>query len=185
MAQPYVGQITIFAGQYAPAGYVFCNGQSLSINEYQMLYSLIGTTYGGDGRTTFNVPDLRGRVPVGMGIATGGGTINWAVGASIGTETVTLTTAQMPAHSHTLKAVNQPANSTAPLNNLLAADVGGIDDFSYATPTSTSAIKPFLQSAVSSVGGWQGGTLPHDNVAPYMALNYIIATQGLYPEKNN
>jgi microcystin-dependent protein len=178
MSEPYVGQITIFAGQYAPVGYVFCNGQSLSINEYQMLYALIGTTYGGDGVSTFNVPDLRGRVPVGMGIATGGGAINWAVGTSRGTETVTLTTAQMPAHSHTLQAVNQPANSTAPINNLLAADVGGSDDFSYAT--STTAIKPLLLSAVSTMGG----DVPHDNLAPYMALNYIIATAGIFPSRN-
>lgn len=178
MSQPYIGQIAIFAGQYAPVGYVFCNGQALSISGHEALYALIGTTYGGDGVTTFNVPDMRGRVPVGVGTASGGGTINWTTGMSTGTETVTLTTSQIPAHNHPMQAASNPANSTAPLNSTLAADVSGSDDYSYATSTTT--LKPFLSTAVSTAGG----NAPHTNVAPILALNYIIAITGIYPTQN-
>ncbi|MDD2800286.1 MAG: tail fiber protein [Methylobacter sp.] len=183
MSQPYVGQITIFAGQYAPVGYVFCNGQALNISEYEALFALIGTTYGGDGSTTFKVPDMRGRVPVGAGIASGGGTVNWAVGLSTGTETVALTEAQMPAHNHPIQATSQQANSTAPQNNTLAADASGTDDFSYTTDT--TAVKPFLSSSVSAAGGGTlGAVATHTNVAPFLALNYIIATTGIFPTQN-
>lgn len=177
MSAPYVGQISIFAGQFAPVNWAFCDGQSMSITDYQMLYALIGTTYGGNGVTTFNLPDLRGRVPVGIGMATGG-TTNWVAGMSGGSETVALTPAQMPSHNHPLQATSQPATLSTPGGNTLAADAGGTGDFSFTTDT--TAITPFLSTAVSSVGANQ----PHENVAPFMALNYIIALQGIFPSRN-
>lgn len=177
MSAPYIGQISIFAGQFAPANWAFCNGQAMAISDNQMLYALIGTTYGGDGMTTFKLPDLRGRVPVGIGTATGG-TTNWVAGMSGGSETVALTQAQIPSHNHPLQATSQPATLSTVGGNTLAADVGGTDDFSFTTDT--TAIRPFLATAVSS----EGANLPHDNVAPFMALNYIIALQGIFPSRN-
>ncbi|MDD5058038.1 MAG: tail fiber protein [Sideroxydans sp.] len=177
MSAPYIGQISIFAGNYPPVNWAFCNGQAMSVSEYQMLFALIGTTYGGNGVTTFMLPDLRGRVPVGIGTATGG-TINWVAGMSRGNETVTLTEAQIPPHNHPLQATSQPATLSTPGGNTLAADAGGAGDFSFTDDT--SAITPFLSTAVSA----EGGSLPHNNVAPFMALNYIIALQGIFPSRN-
>jgi microcystin-dependent protein len=177
MSQPYIGQIAIFAGDYAPRGYAFCNGQALPISGNEPLFALIGTTYGGDGVSTFKLPDMQGRVPVGVGVASGGA-LNWTVGLSTGTETVTLTEAQLPTHNHPIQATSEMANSTAPLNNTLAADAGGAEDFSYST--GGTAIKPFLPSSVSPAGGNQA----HSNIAPFLVLNYIIATTGVYPTQN-
>ncbi len=178
MSNQFIGQISLFAGNYAPQGWAFCNGQSMSIADNQALYALIGVAYGGNGVTTFNLPDLRGRVPVGAGVSTPGGAINWNVGTSQGSENVTLSEAQMPAHNHPMQAASQQADATAPAGNTLAADAGGTGDFSYTADT--SAVKPLLAASVLAVGGSQS----HANVAPFMALNYIIATTGLFPSRN-
>lgn len=176
MADPFVGQISMFAGNYPPKGYAFCNGGLLNINDYQMLYSLLGTAYGGDGVTTFGLPDMRGRVPVGQGTSAGG-QINWTVGMRTGTEQVTLLETQMPPHNHPMQATSELATLNNPEGNLMAADAGGTGDYSFTTDG--TAIKPFLPQAVSSTGG----DLPHDNVAPFLALNYIIALTGTYPPR--
>lgn len=177
MAEPFVGQISLFAGNYAPQGYAFCNGALLNINNYQPLYSLIGTAYGGDGVNTFGLPDMQGRIPVGPGIATGGGQINWQVGQKAGAEQVALSEAQIPSHNHPLQATSEQATVTNPLGNLMAADAGGAADFSFST--GGTAVKPFLPQAVSNTGAGQA----HDNVAPFMVLNYIIALTGVYPSR--
>src|SRR5690242_21043268 len=123
MAQPYVGEIRMFAGNFAPAGWAFCEGQLLPISENQTLFQLIGTTYGGDGQSTFALPDLRGRVPIHQGTDSANGT-SFAIGETGGVETVTLTTAQIPVHTHALAATNAAGTQLNPGGNLLANSQG-------------------------------------------------------------
>src|SRR5436305_5335046 len=152
MAQPYVGEIRMFAGNFAPAGWMFCEGQLLPISENETLFQLIGTTYGGDGQSTFALPDLRGRIPLHFGngfthAETGGG------------ETVTLTTQQIPAHSHALLATGNFAGTASPQGNVPAAsNVVNVDAYGSDEPTDT--VSP---ASVGSVGGSQ----PHNNFQPY------------------
>ena len=171
MAQPYVGEIRMFAGNFAPVGWAFCNGQLLSIGENDALFNLIGTTYGGDGEQTFAVPDLQGRVPTHEG--TSGGT-TYVMGESGGVEAVTLTTAQIPAHTHTLFATANTASTTAPTgtSTLAAANVSTITPYGADNPSVT-----MHGSSVSSVGGSQ----PHDNMQPYLCIHFIISLFGVFP----
>jgi microcystin-dependent protein len=175
MAQePFLGEIRMFAGNFAPRGWAFCDGQILPISQYQSLYSLLGTTYGGDGRTTFALPDLRGRVPLHPG--TGAGLSTRRLGERSGTETVTLGVTQMPGHSHaaTLQASSLPGNTSAPGGNLPAA---GRNFYS------TGAANVAMDGAGVTVGS-AGGGQSHPNMQPYLGINYIIALQGLYPSRN-
>jgi microcystin-dependent protein len=170
MSNPYVGEIRLFAGNFAPAGWMFCQGQLLSIAENEVLFVLIGTTYGGDGQSTFALPDLRGRVPVHQG--QGPGLSPRILGELDGTETVTLAPTQLPTHTHALRASTAAATGTAPGGALLAAtSVASYDP--AAASTAMAAI------AVGSAGGNQ----PHENMAPTLALNYIIALFGIFPQQ--
>jgi microcystin-dependent protein len=168
MAQPYVGEIRMFAGNFAPAGWMFCGGQLLPISEYETLFNLIGTTYGGDGQSTFALPDLRGRIPVHFG---GGFTLAQTGGA----ETVTLTAQQIPAHSHALSGTSNFATASSPQGGVpAAASVANVS--AYGTDQPTSPVSP---SSVSAVGGSQ----PHDNFQPYLCIDFIISLFGIFPSQ--
>lgn len=167
MAQPYVGEIRLFAGNFAPAGWMFCEGQLLPISEYDTLFNLIGTTFGGDGQSTFALPDLRGRIPVHQGSS-------FTLGESGGVETVTLTVSQIPSHSHPLLASGNPASATAVGSGVLPAITPAATITAYGTDIPTTTMSP---QAVSSVGGSQ----PHTNFQPYLCVNYIISMFGIFP----
>ncbi|KQW46369.1 MULTISPECIES: phage tail protein [unclassified Roseateles] len=170
MSTPYVGEIRLFAGNFEPVGWMFCHGQLLPIAENDVLFTLIGTTYGGDGQTTFALPDLRGRVPVHQG--QGPGTSSRMLGEVGGVETVTLLASQMPAHTHALHANAAVATGTAPGGALLAAtSVASYDTGPGATAMAASAV------------GSAGGNQPHQNMAPTVALNYIISLYGIFPSQ--
>jgi microcystin-dependent protein len=166
MAQPYVGEIRMFAGNFAPAGWMFCEGQLLPISEYETLFNLIGTTYGGDGQSTFALPDLRGRVPIHFGNG-------FTLAETGGVETVTLTVSQIPAHSHPLLASSSPGTSNTPVGNL-TAESASIN--TYIQDVTNSNMSP---SAVSSVGGSQ----PHNNFQPYLCVDFIISLFGIFPSQ--
>ena len=168
MAQPYVGEIRMFAGNFAPAGWMFCEGQLLPISEYETLFNLIGTTYGGDGQTTFALPDLRGRVPVHFGNG-------FTLAETGGAETVTLTVNQIPAHSHPFLATNNQASGTSPTNQ-----VPGTTQAATITPYGTDA--PLAQLAASSIGS-DGGSQPHNNFQPYLCVDFIISLFGIFPSQ--
>lgn len=164
MAQPYVGEIRMFAGNFAPAGWMFCEGQLLPISENETLFQLIGTTYGGDGQSTFALPDLRGRLPLHMGNG-------FILAETGGAEDVTLTVSQIPAHSHPLQASTSGATLSSPVNNLLAESVAIAP---YIQDTTNSNMNP---AAVSAVGGSQ----PHTNFQPYLCIDFIISLFGIFP----
>jgi microcystin-dependent protein len=170
MGQPYVGEIRIVGFNFAPAGWAFCNGQTLAISEYSTLYNLIGTTYGGNGQTTFNLPDLQGRIPVHQGTGAGNTLV---IGQLSGSETVTLTTNQIPAHTHTLAASSAGGTQASPASGLWAAST--LDEFS--TEASANSMAP---STILSAGGSQ----PHDNLPPFVVLNFVISLFGIYPSQN-
>lgn len=171
MSDAYLGEIRMFAGDYAPQGWHLCDGSLLPINdEYESLYHLIGVAYGGDGVNTFALPDLRGRLPIGMG--RGAGLSNYPRGQQTGTETVTLTVAQTPAHTHKL-AAGGPASAGSPLG-LVPGTVSGFN--LYASTPSTSAAL-----ALGSVTPSSGGALAHNNVMPSLGISFIICTSGAYP----
>ncbi|HXO40346.1 MAG TPA: tail fiber protein [Thermoanaerobaculia bacterium] len=169
MAQPYVGEIRMFAGNFAPAGWMFCEGQLLPISEYETLFNLIGTTYGGDGQSTFALPDLRGRVPIHFGNG-------FTLAETGGVETVTLTVSQIPAHSHPFLGTRNSATDFAPSNTL----VPGITVASTITEYGTDAPRTTLNpSSVTSTGGSQ----PHDNFQPYLCVDFIISLFGIFPSQ--
>ncbi len=169
MAQPYVGEIRMFAGNFAPAGWMFCEGQLLPISENETLFQLIGTTYGGDGESTFALPDLRGRLPIHMGNG-------FILAETGGAEEITLTVNQIPTHNHPILASNDPANSPSPANALFSSTAVGQKVYSTATPTVV------LPPAVMNVtGGNQGGTQPHTNFQPYLCVHFIISLFGIFP----
>ncbi len=172
MATPYVGEIRMFGGNFAPVGWAFCDGSLQSIAENDTLFSLIGTTYGGDGVSTFALPDLRGRMPINQG--QGPGLSPYALGQAAGAEQVTVTTSQLPAHTHTALGTAQPGNASGPGGHTWAATT-------TLTPYSTdvSQLQPMSAGAV----GAQGASQPHDNVMPYLAINFIIALEGIYPSQ--
>ena len=165
MAQPYVGEIRIFAGNFAPAGWMFCEGQLLPISENETLFQLIGTTYGGDGQSTFALPDLRGRIPLHQG----NGLILAETG---GAEEITLTVSQIPAHSHPMLGTQNLANATDPANLLPGTLVTNVT--AYGTDNPSTTLSP---SSVSAVGGSQ----PHTNFQPYLCVNFIISLFGIFP----
>lgn len=166
MAQPYVGEIRLFAGNFAPAGWLFCHGQLLAISENETLFQLIGTTYGGDGESTFALPDLRARIPLHQG--------NGVVLASQGgVESVTLTVQQVPAHTHPLQASTAVATQAAPAGNVPAQSTAA--DL-YIADT------PHAGLAASTVGPI-GGSQPHENMQPFLGLNFIISLFGIFPSQ--
>jgi microcystin-dependent protein len=169
MPEPYVGEIRMFAGNFPPAGWMLCQGQTLAISENDVLFQLIGTTYGGDGQETFNLPDLQSRVPIHMG--TGADGINYQIGESGGVETVTLTTNQIPNHTHTMIATGNLGSANTPAGNILA-QCTGVKMFTSTNPTT-----PLNASTVLPVGGSQ----PHENIQPYLVINFIISLFGVFP----
>ncbi|GGM19972.1 microcystin dependent MdpB family protein [Deinococcus aerophilus] len=172
MAEPFLGEIKLVGFSFVPRGWAFCNGQLLPINQNQALFALLGTLYGGDGRTTFALPDLRGRIPLHHGA--GPGLPLMKQGERSGTETVSLTTREVPGHTHLVNASTQAATRTTPDGTFLAT--AGSDEI-YLADNPTDALSP---SSVANAG--EG--LPHDNRMPFLALNYIIAVFGIYPSRN-
>lgn len=176
MSDPYVGEIRLFPyGRGAPVNWHVCDGTLLPISQYEVLYTLLGTSYGGDGQTTFGLPDLRGRVPIHNG--TGTGLSTYVLGQQAGTETVTLTPNQMASHFHNILASGATGNSTSPANNVLAT---AANEPFYATVTPGLSTYQFPASTI----GTTGSTLPHENTAPTLALNYCIALFGIYPSQS-
>ena len=167
MAQPYVGEVRMFAGNFAPVGWMFCEGQLLPISENETLFQLIGTTYGGDGESTFALPDLRGRIPIHQGNG-------FILAETGGVEEVTLTVSQVPAHSHPLLGTSNAASGTAPNSNVVLARSVNPTITAYGSDAPTTNLNP---NSVSSVGGSQ----PHTNFQPYLCINYIISLFGLFP----
>jgi microcystin-dependent protein len=184
MSEPFIGQIILFAGNFAPRGYALCQGQLLSIAQNTALFSILGTTYGGNGQTTFGLPDLRGRAPISQG--QGPGLSSYDLGQVGGQETDTLTTNQMPAHTHTISA-------TAAVN---ASGRGGSDDVADAVPATVSGGNPYASApdgstkmnagmvTVAATAGPTGGSQPFSVLSPYLALNYCIALEGIFPSRN-
>ncbi|MBF9221176.1 phage tail protein [Hymenobacter ruricola] len=175
--EPYLGEIRIFGGTFAPVGWLFCNGSLLSISEYDALYALIGTTYGGDGQTTFAVPNMASRVAVGQG--QGPGLSSYVIGQMQGTETVTLTSNQLPVHQHPFSGtVNVISGATTPVTdptNAFFADKGAL---AYINTSGADALAPTsLTGQMTPAGGSQ----PHSNLQPLTAIYYIICTSGIYP----
>lgn len=177
MPQPFVGEIRLFGGSFAPLGWALCQGQTLSISQYDVLFSLIGTIYGGDGVNTFALPDLRGRLPLGQG--TGPGLTPRAIGQTFGVESVTLSTVQMPAHTHTVLATNGTATEVTPGPGLLLGTIPSPANFYDAGTANPPGKNPFAPGTI----GAAGGTQPHDNVMPTASVNYIIAMEGIYPSQ--
>ena len=165
MAQPYVGEIRMFAGNFAPAGWMFCEGQLLPISENETLFQLIGTTYGGDGESTFALPDLRGRIPIHQGNG-------FILAETGGAEEITLTVNQIPAHSHPLLASNTVASSGNPQNQVTGQARPGDDLYLEDVPSINMAV-----TAISPVGGSQ----PHTNFQPYLCVDFIISLFGIFP----
>ena len=170
MAQPYVGEIRIFAGNFAPAGWMFCDGSTLAISENETLFQLIGTTYGGDGETTFNLPDLRGRVPVHQGTDSATGS-TFTLGEQAGVETVTLTTQQIPQYNHFLLATTATGTQASPGGNVLANSQGP-QPYIQEDPDNGLNAETLSPS---------GGSQPHENRQPYLGINFIISLFGIFP----
>jgi microcystin-dependent protein len=173
MSEPFLAEIRIFAGNFAPRGWAFCNGQLLPIAQNTALFSLIGTTYGGDGRATTGLPNLQGRAPMHPG--RGPGLTARRLGEKGGAETVTITEAQMPNHTHTLQASGRPATQDDPSEAQYLAPVTGATP--YNAPNNLDAM---ASQALPNTGGNQ----PHNNLQPFLTLNFIIALVGLYPSRS-
>jgi microcystin-dependent protein len=167
MGTPYVGEIRLFAGNFAPQGWAFCDGQLLAIAEYETLFNLIGTTYGGDGQQTFALPDMRGRIPVHQGNAV-------ILAEQGGVEQVTLSVSQIPSHQHALLASAAPANSPHPAAHVLGETTTTTPYFAGAPAVALSS------NSVRAVGGNQ----PHTNLQPFLCVNYIISLFGIFPSPN-
>jgi microcystin-dependent protein len=165
-SEPFIGAIFMFGGNFAPLGYAFCDGSLLSISQNDALYSLLGTTYGGDGINTFGLPNLQGRIPVHAAPS-------FVLGQTSGEENVTLTSNQMPGHTHAVNAVSATGNQTSPVGHLWAA----ASVPRYATPGT-------LVSLNGSAIGIAVGGQPHDNMPPFLTINFIIALEGIYPSQN-
>lgn len=169
MTDFFIGQINLFGFDFAPRFWAQCNGQLLAINQNQALFALLGTNYGGNGTTTFALPDLRGRVPIGFGNSN-------PIGQATGVETVTLISANLPAHTHALAATTQVANRRVPTGRMLATDTSTNAEY-YAPPGATTPLSP------NSLGS-AGGTSAHENRQPYLAANFCIALSGIFPSRN-
>jgi microcystin-dependent protein len=167
MAEPYLGEIRMFAGNYAPDGWALCNGEMLSIVDYDALYSLVGTTYGGDGQTTFGLPDLQGRIPIHPNS-------NSVLAAKGGDETITLTVSELPSHSHPPRASSQPGNQQSPSGTLWAKS--SVTSYLEGPGTPVMMNSQLISQA--------GGNMPHDNMMPSLTISFIIALQGIYPQQS-
>jgi microcystin-dependent protein len=171
MAQPYVGEIRMFAGNFAPAGWMFCDGQTLAISENEVLFQLIGTTYGGDGEETFQLPNLQSRIPLHFGTGPDGTT--YQIGEMSGTESVTLSTQQIPNHTHAFTGTANGANAGNPTGKVLAQSANV--SYMVIDPNEVN----MNAAAVTPVGGSQ----PHENCQPFLCINYIISLFGIFPSQ--
>ena len=180
MSQPFIGEIRAFGFQFAPSGWAFCNGQLMNIADNNALYAVIGTTYGGDGNVTFALPNLQGQVPMHWG--TGPGGFNTSIGQVQGTTSVTLTQAQTPSHSHTITVMAVPSGGVVertaiPTSVSYIADSNPDGVYNETTPTFDA---PFAPNAITPVGGSQ----QHDNMQPYLAVNFCMSLFGIFPSRN-
>jgi microcystin-dependent protein len=173
MSEPFIGNIMMFGGSFAPLGWAFCDGSLLPIAQYDALFALIGTTYGGDGQNTFGLPDLRGRIPIHQG--QGPGLSNYVIGQVAGAETITLTGQQMPVHTHAVLSNAATGNSDDPTNNFLGAQPELLEYISGGSANAT-----MKSNAVSNSTGGQS----HNNIMPVLVLNYVIALEGIFPSQN-
>lgn len=173
MSDAYVGEIRMFAGDYAPENWALCDGRTLQVQEYEVLYSLLGTTYGGDGQANFKLPDLRGRLAIGTGQGQTPTLSNRPLGQPTGVETVTLTESNLPAHNHAFTA-GDAATSHSPAGGMVPAAVSGFKLYASTTPSGSSLAPGVVQPA-------PGGAQAHNNVMPSMPISFIICLQGLYP----
>jgi microcystin-dependent protein len=172
MSEPFIGEVRMFGGNFAPAGWAFCDGALMPIAENDQLFTLIGTTYGGDGQSTFALPNLQGRIPIHQGQGPGI-TQSYVIGEMLGVESVTLTTQQIPVHNHAFTASTGAGSSTTPVDNIPASPpVAKL--YRSGTPSD-----PFPAGLVQPSGGSQ----PHDNLMPYIAINYIISLFGIFPNQ--
>jgi microcystin-dependent protein len=172
LGQPYIGEIRMFGGNFPPNGWMFCDGALLPISENDALFQLIGTTYGGDGQETFALPNLQSRIPMHAGTGSSGTT--YQLGESGGVESVTLTTQQIPSHSHALMASTATGTQKAPAGEVLAS---GSTVLIYRA---TAPTQPMAAQSINSTGGSQ----PHDNMVPFLCINFIISLFGIYPQQN-
>lgn len=173
MSSPYIGEIRMFAGSFAPAGWAFCDGQLLPISENDALFTLIGTTYGGDGESTFALPNLQSRVPLHQGFGSDG--ISYVLGESGGVESVTLTTQQMPAHTHPFLGSATNATTTSPSGSV-PGTLPEATTLSYGTDAPATTLHP---GSVSPAGGSQ----PHENLQPFLTISFIISLFGIFPQQ--
>jgi microcystin-dependent protein len=171
VSSPYIGEIRLFAGNFAPNGWMFCDGQLLPISEHDALFTLIGTTYGGDGEETFALPNLQSRVPIHRG--TNAGT-NFAIGEMAGVESVTLTTQQLPAHNHIVTGSSANASQANPAGNILATSTVVQP---YAVESVAASFSPTCLQPI-------GGSQPHENMHPFLCINFIISLFGVFPTQN-
>jgi microcystin-dependent protein len=165
MSNPFIGEIRMFGGNFAPVGWAFCNGALMAIDQNDALFQLIGTTYGGDGQSTFALPDLQSRVPVHVGPG-------FTLGQNAGMETVTLTSSQIPAHSHVPQANASAGAQSSPANGVWAQST--LNQFSAAAPSVTMAPQAL---------GSSGGSQPHDNMVPFLVVNFILSLFGIFPSQ--
>jgi microcystin-dependent protein len=173
MSEPFLGELRLFPYNFAPVGWAMANGQTMAISQNTALFSLLGTTYGGNGTTTFQLPDLRGRVPVSMGQAAG--LSPYVLGETLGVESVTLNIPQIPAHTHTVNANGAKGNDSSPIGSFPAADASEL-----TAEYSTSSSGTMNSNMLSTVGGTQ----PHENRQPTLVLSWCIALQGIFPSRN-
>lgn len=171
MGTPYIGEIRIVGFNFAPVGWAFCNGALIPISENDTLFNLIGTTYGGDGQETFALPNLQSRIPVHAG--TGQGLSTYQIGESGGTETVTLTISQIPAHNHAAQATSAQGNQATPKDGIWASPGQGV----FGTGAGALAMK-------TNLAGISGGSQPHENMMPFLTINFIIALYGVFPQQS-
>ncbi|HEV7675253.1 MAG TPA: tail fiber protein [Candidatus Angelobacter sp.] len=167
MSSPFIGEIRMFGGNFAPQGWAFCNGALMPIAENDALFTLIGTTYGGDGQTTFALPDLQSRIPIHVGPG-------FALAQNGGVETVTLTTNQIPAHNHAPACNSAPGTQTGPLNGVWASTSPSLNQYSNVAPT--------LNMDPGAIGP-AGSSQPHDNMVPFLAINFILSLFGIFPSQ--
>lgn len=176
MSDPYVGEIKMFGGNFAPRQYALCNGQILSIAQNTALFSILGTTYGGDGRVTFALPDLQNRAAMHPG--SGPGLSQHFLGESAGAPSVTLITSEMPSHNHQMQCNDAGGDTATPNGGTFGS--GGRGDAPFYAPASSFSAVPMAPQAL----GLTGGSQPHNNLQPYLAVNFIIALQGVFPPRN-
>jgi microcystin-dependent protein len=171
MSQPFIGEIRMFGGSFAPAGWVFCNGQLMPISQNDALFTLIGTTYGGDGQSTFGIPDLQGRVPIHQGTVSG---TTFTIGEKAGTESVTLTTQQIPIHNHAFLASTQSGTAPQPQGAYISRIPSGFlyTGFSPGVQMNNTSVQPV------------GGSQPHDNMLPFLVVSFILSLFGVFPTQN-